>query len=476
MTQNEYPKILIIGESIHRLTGTGITLSNLLEGWPKDKIAVLSGKNIWWSDVNMCENFFIWKTRISLLYENYIRLFSKNKSINVRGQIYADEIIKRQNQNIQNKTDKIAEYSKASDGKLVKYKLHSILNYLGKTLTFFTNIIGLDLFFQKIVITNSLVKWFNTYQPEVIITFLNNSPQYQLVIDFYKKHSIPIVVYPGDDYIKQIPSKSLLYCFWKYKINKEFDYLLKIASVRLSICDYMSQKYKERYNLEFSAYHNPVDCEKWLPYSRNKWEINGTFKILYIGRLGYDNIPMLHLLAKVVDELNDAGHNVRLDLRFNILTDGTAMNKFNIYRNTHLRGAISLSEYIEQYYIVCKLLPKYDLLYLPLGFDKKSFNLYSLSMSTKISEYMISGSPILIHAPKNTAIFDYAKKEKFGYLLDKNTKSGLKNAVLELIENEHLRERLGEQAKNIAIQNHDAKTVRNNFRIEIINAARQKYK
>ena len=35
-----YPKVLIIGQVIDKKNGSGITLSNLFKGWPKDKLAV----------------------------------------------------------------------------------------------------------------------------------------------------------------------------------------------------------------------------------------------------------------------------------------------------------------------------------------------------------------------------------------------------------------------------------------------------
>ena len=87
---------------------------------------------------------------------------------------------------------------------------------------------------------------------------------------------------------------------------------------------------------------------------------------------------------------------------------------------------------------------------------------------------MISGTPILVHAPEDTAYFQYAKQDKWGYLLKTEKKDELQVAIIKLLQNETLREKLGSQAKKMAIQNHDAKKIRNNFRLEFVKAAKQK--
>jgi glycosyltransferase involved in cell wall biosynthesis len=79
---------------------------------------------------------------------------------------------------------------------------------------------------------------------------------------------------------------------------------------------------------------------------------------------------------------------------------------------------------------------------------------------------MISGTPILVNAPENTAYFQYAKQYKWGYLLPTNIKEKMKRAILELMQNEILRKQLGSKAKSVAIEKHDVKKVRNDLRIQ----------
>ena len=86
------------------------------------------------------------------------------------------------------------------------------------------------------------------------------------------------------------------------------------------------------------------------------------------------------------------------------------------------------------------------------------------SMSTKTAEYMISGVPILVYAPIQTALAKYAKEEEWAYLIDTNKKNVLFDALKELYSNIDLRRLLANKAKAVAIKNHDAINVRNQFR------------
>jgi glycosyltransferase involved in cell wall biosynthesis len=119
------------------------------------------------------------------------------------------------------------------------------------------------------------------------------------------------------------------------------------------------------------------------------------------------------------------------------------------------------------------LFAAYDLLFLPLGFCEKDILFAKYSMPTKISEYMISGTPILAYASEKTALHKYVQSGQFAYLLSERSIDKLFFAVKELHTRKDLRESYGKRAKKEAIRSHNADTVRENFR-EALNAAIEK--
>ncbi len=98
-----------------------------------------------------------------------------------------------------------------------------------------------------------------------------------------EKTDIPVAIHIMDDWPVSLNKPGILYYYWKYKFTHEFRKLLDKSDIFLSICDAMSREYAKRYNKPFQAYHNPIEVEKWLPYSKKSWKTTGSFKIIYTG-------------------------------------------------------------------------------------------------------------------------------------------------------------------------------------------------
>jgi len=85
-------------------------------------------------------------------------------------------------------------------------------------------------------------------------------------------------------------------------------------------------------------------------------------------------------------------------------------------------------------------------------------------MPTKASEYMVSGSPILLYSSIETAVTKHAMKNNWAYVVSENTNDSLTTAIAKLYHDPALRKDLGERAKEFAIKNEDAEVVREKFR------------
>ena len=88
-------------------------------------------------------------------------------------------------------------------------------------------------------------------------------------------------------------------------------------------------------------------------------------------------------------------------------------------------------------------------------------------MPTKAPEYMISGTPVIIFAPSDTAIVKEAEKHKWAKLITEDDAVQLSIAIDELISNEDERRTIGETAIDYAERNFNSEKVRMNFRKSI---------
>jgi glycosyltransferase involved in cell wall biosynthesis len=96
-----------------------------------------------------------------------------------------------------------------------------------------------------------------------------------------------------------------------------------------------------------------------------------------------------------------------------------------------------------------------DLLFLPLSFGGPGRDVIRTALPGKTAEYLVSGTPILVHAPPDAYVSQYARKAGWGYVVDKLDPGALVDAIQELLSNSRLRSDLVEAAYREAATSHD---------------------
>lgn len=317
-------------------------------------------------------------------------------------------------------------------------------------------ITGLVHYKRKFKISDELLRWIKDFSPDIIYSQLASLEEIRLVNDLYKLLKLPGAVHIMDDWPQTISDGYFPKFLWKKIINREFRALLSDTSLFFSISEAMTDEYLKRYGIRFFPFHNPVVAEDWLPFSKNYWEIEGEFKILYTGRIGKANGKAIIFMAKIINELNLKETRIKLDI---YTPDYNSSDALSI---KDLRGV-----YINQtvhYNMMPSLMSHHDLLFLPLDFDEEGIRFAQYSMPTKTSEYMISGTPVLVFADLRTALAKYATEERWAYVVSENNKGALINAVNELSSSISLRKSYAEKARETAMRNENAQIVRENFR------------
>jgi hypothetical protein len=434
MEDKIYPKILIIGQPFNKKSGGGITISNLFEGWPKDRIAVASNLNLYSDlDISVCEKLY------QLGYNGKLHPYPIN--------IFLPKI-KTGSLIIENKGNKIS-----SDGggtEAGKYK--KIYKHLSSVLKF----LGIYNFLYKLVITPEFETWVNDYNPDIIYSQLSSLEYIRFVSEMQKRFRKPVAIHIMDDWPTSINKPSLLYNYQKHTIDKEFRELIGRSPILMSICQAMSDEYQLRYNKQFIPFHNPIAINKWLPFSKTQWQINDVFKVLYTGRIGKANGKSILFFAGIINIMNLNGKNIELDI-FTPDADTREAASIKKMKGVNIKNTVPHEK-------MPALLASYDLLFLPLDFDREGIRFAQFSMPTKASEYMISGTPILVYADKRTALAKYASADKWAYTVTENKKTVLMKALNDLYSDLSLRKQLADKAKEIVIKNEDAVVIRENFR------------
>jgi glycosyltransferase involved in cell wall biosynthesis len=319
---------------------------------------------------------------------------------------------------------------------------------------------GLKHFISNVKLTDGFCSWVKEFNPDIIYAQAatrSNLLFCSLVASHFNK---PFIFHMMDDWPSTISDKGLFKNYWQGKIDKELRALLKKTTLLMSISTCMSNEYKRRYGKESIVFHNPINIKFWEQYEKKDYNLSDCPKILYAGRIGLGIESSLEVIAKSIQKLNE---DFLIPAKFILCIQQIPIWAKN-YSCIEIKGYTS-------YELVPKTFSEADFLILPYDFSLKSIKYIKYSMPTKASEYMMSGTPIILFAPESTAVVKYATEYEWAQIVTKNSDQELIIAIKDLIQNKPLREKIGKNAKMVAEANHNSMKVASDFKKIICNLA-----
>ncbi len=436
---NFYPKILISGQYFHRNSGSGITLSNLFSGWDKKKIADAAS--------------FI----ISPAYDvcdTYYQLGSSDFKLR-----FPFNLKRRSSPEFSGVLEPTGRES--SKGNTLM-RSRSKLRMLYDKVLFST---GLVHYRKKFAPGPTFMQWVKDYNPDILYSQLSSLEEIRIVTKLQTILKIPVVIHIMDDWPSTLGKKYFPEWIWRFVINRELRGLFARAKVLLSISEAMSEEYKRRYGLNFTSFHNPIVTSLWLPYRKKDYSIDEhDVTILYSGRIGIGISDSLLDVAEVIDEINKIKKNdgIRLHIQTS-MQENLIIDSLKKYRCVRINPAVAYDQ-------IPMIFGHADILLLANDFDPEAVRFLKYSMPTKASEYMISGTPILVYSADETAVTRFFVQNECGHCVTRRNMELLKEAIILMIEDKNYRQLLGETAVNMALNRFDSGTVRKQFRSAILNA------
>jgi len=431
-------KVLIFGQPFNDFTGGGITLTNLFKGWPRDKIAVAYlGHGLYNVSTDVCDTVY------QLGYEEYKWVFPFN-------------LIQRKFPSGLKKYDpgKKNAFNFIQTG--MRYKIVTRLFYP------FLRWTGVYHFLSKINVSKRFAGFLNEFKPEILYLQITTRDEIIFGIDLIEHLKIPTVIHIMDDWPSTISRTGLFHKTIEKRIDRELKTLFNKIDLHLSISDAMSEAYSGRYKKNFIAFHNPIESASWLPYSKKDYSFkNGRIKILYSGRIGMGITESIYEVAGAVDSMNTDG----LQIDFHIQTptkDEQILNQLKKYKSIIINPFAELSQ-------LPQIFSEADILILANDFSDHALDYLRLSMPTKASEYMVSGTPVLVYSPEETAVTKFFRDNECGYCVTRQDQKEIINAFYHLINDENYRKQLGTRAIEIARSRFSADKVRPEFQTLLLN-------
>ena len=409
-------------------------MSNLFSGWEKDKLAVAStGYGLNDSDFSICDLYY-------QLGKDEKKAFFP---FNLFQQKFESGILKRKEKKENNPVKQKKNNFRKT---LVNSFFHPTLKY-----------IGLYHCLSKIKLSDNFRTWLKNYDPDILYVQVTEREEILFANDLHTYLKIPMIIHVMDDWPSTISDSGIFRTYWHKKIDLEFKLLLSKASLLMSISDEMALEYKNRYGKKFITFHNPIDIKFWKQHQKSNYELSKNLTLLYAGRIGLGIDSSLKLVAKAIDMVNQ---KFKISMKF-ILQTKEKSKWFNNYSCIEHRSFVSYND-------LPKKFSEADFLILPYDFSPKDIKFIKYSMPTKVPEYMITGTPIIIFSPGETAIVKYSKRFDFAEVVIENDATLLRDTIMYLIINKERRIQISEKAKHIAEDSYNSIDIRKKFKEAII--------
>lgn len=431
MQISEYPRVLVInGEPFWQGSATGITMTKLFMGWPKEKLACLFMSKVA-PDFTMCERY--WKLRRSDL-----------RSVRVLLGSFATSNAKAI------KPEGILDVSLRGKDNQFRLLISSILKRLRQYIAG-TSMGDLDVF----RVPDHIMKQIDEFKPQVIYNILSTNPVMQLVLDFSYRYSISIVPHFFDDWPTTLYQSSIFRSRLRSLMQAKLSAVLERSPKRLVIGTAMAIEYIQRYGGDFIPFMNAIEPEDFVPTIQPR--PRKLVRMIHIGRLQLNRWRSLRDIGLTLKELYEEGLEVEL-LIYCQQRVAEKIQKLDIPPVVRFAGSLESSAE------VYRVIRDADILVHVDSFENTDRQFFRYSVSTKIPEYMAAARPIFAYGPEELASIRYIRDSGAGIVVDKQDSTALKTALRELADSDQLRRQLGENGYRVAVNTHDARLQREQFR------------
>jgi len=422
---NNFPRVLFVTPvAFNRISGGGITFSNLFRGWPKDALATVHNDPEPTLD-DVCDHYYLLGPLELDLASPFDRL--------------------RRSYRAATGAPAPGGGSSKLSGFVSRIK-HLMLRLLGDSLP------------ERANLTSQLEHWIEAYRPQVLYTILGSNGMMKLIEQIRRRFNLPLVVHIMDDWISSYHRQGLLAPWQRRLMERQVGNFFQVADRCLGISQAMCESYASRYGRQFEAFQNTIDVARWGAYAKPKATAGTPADLLYVGSI-FPNAQLESLVdcCREVVRLNSG------DLRATLTIVTPDDHAARIHDRLAMDAAIRIVSPIEDDEAFFHRIAAADVLLLPVNFSEESVRFIRYSMPTKVPAYLTVGTPILAYGPAETAQIDYAIRDGWAKVVTRRDPEALASGLREIIGDDSLRTRLSTNARAAAARNHDSIRVREAF-------------
>jgi glycosyltransferase involved in cell wall biosynthesis len=301
------------------------------------------------------------------------------------------------------------------------------------------------------ILNPRLLAWLDEYRPEVVFFCGGDAAAlYPKVASLAERYAAPLVYYITDDYVLPAPSRNLASRLSRRWTRRVFAEMTSSASLVLTIGTTMSRRYTAEFGFDSVPVMNMVDVPPTQPAMRTGR--GRAVTLMFAGTLHSGRWTVLSQVADSVERLADRGVDVTLVV-YGPEPVAEALVAVSRPPRVEYRGLLTPAE-------LSQAIREADVLVHVESDDPASVAVTSLSVSTKIPEYLVSGRSILAVGPRGLASIDYLEDHRAALVVEPQDPEGLDTAIETLALADEARRELATRGFELASANHQAPKTR----------------
>jgi glycosyltransferase involved in cell wall biosynthesis len=247
---------------------------------------------------------------------------------------------------------------------------------------------------------------------------------------------------PYDLYFYDLYAGSKLPFFSKILARFMEPKLFRSAEHIFVMSENLADYYRTKYKRNITVIHNSLPIPEPKP---SLPEPQKPYKVVYTGTIYWAQADAARDLVAAVEESEED-----VELWFYTPHDSAYLARFGILASEKVKFATGTPEEMP------RIQENAAILVVLLGFKTGYPLLINTSSPGKACEYMISGRPMLVHAPKESFIAEYVVEHNCGYVAGEPGVKELRAGISKLLHDQAFVAEITRNAWETAVQNHDA--------------------
>jgi len=266
-------------------------------------------------------------------------------------------------------------------------------------------------------VSEKYLQWIDEVQPVYIYTSVSSLNMAKFVDELMKaRPQLRAIIHCYDDWVK--PNYFTISRSYTKKSSDILRSIISRAAITLTSSEKMAKDYEERYGRPFVAFPNPVE-----QISQDICVNSESRSITFVGKILNHNIKSIVLFATALAKSNS---NLTLDIYSDVRDE--VKNKIKSkYNNTVFHGWVNHDD-------IPEIIRNSRILYLPISIDKQTIKFTKYSMSTKMSEYLSSGVPVLYQGPDGIAMTEMLEKYRCAFIVKNNDVNMIASTIKQIID------------------------------------------